>query len=52
MIGMGADGAIVGSAIVDMASKGKGVGELLALVASLKKGTRAIAKPSLTVRTT
>ena len=49
VIGMGAEGAIVGSAIVDMASKGRGVEELLKLVDSLKKGARVMAKPSLTV---
>ena len=49
VIGMGADGAIVGSAIVDMVAKGQGVDEVLAFVDTLKKGTKT--KQSLTVHT-
>ncbi|HTX43899.1 MAG TPA: tryptophan synthase subunit alpha, partial [Methanocella sp.] len=41
VIGMGADGAIVGSAIVDMASRGATVAEVLDFVKGLKEGTRA-----------
>jgi tryptophan synthase alpha chain len=41
VIGMGADGAIVGSAIVDMASKGATIAEVLGFVRGLKEGTKA-----------
>jgi tryptophan synthase alpha chain len=41
VIGMGAEGAIVGSAIVDMAARGKGLRETLDFVGDLKEGTRA-----------
>jgi tryptophan synthase alpha chain len=49
VIGLGADGAIVGSAIVGMVAKGKGLQETLDFVAGLKEGTRAGAKPALQV---
>ncbi len=47
VIGMGADGAIVGSAIVDMMARGRGLREILDFVDSLKEGTRQEARPAL-----
>ena len=41
VIGMGADGVIVGSAIVGLAAKQAGLGEILHFVKALKEGTRA-----------
>jgi len=41
IIGMGADGAIVGSAIVAMVARGAGPGETLGFVKRLKEGTLA-----------
>lgn len=43
VIAMGADGAIVGSAIVDMIEKGAQCEELMAFVRSLKRATRPVA---------
>jgi len=47
VIGMGAAGAIVGSAIVGMVGKGAGMGDILSFTKALKEGTRPIAVPSL-----
>ncbi|WP_272941630.1 tryptophan synthase subunit alpha [Methanocella conradii] len=50
VIGMGADGAIVGSAIVDMAARKAGVHAILGYVKKLKEGTMPIApKPGVNV---
>jgi len=49
VLGMGADGAIVGSAIVDMVARGKGLRETLDFVGELKEGTRASARTVLRV---
>jgi tryptophan synthase alpha chain len=49
VIDMGADGAIVGSAIVDMAAKGAGIAEVLGLAKRLKEGTRPKAGQALEV---
>jgi tryptophan synthase alpha chain len=49
VINMGADGAIVGSAIVGMAAKGAGIGEILSFVKELKEGTKAGAGQALVV---
>lgn len=49
VIGMGADGAIVGSAIVDMAAKKTGIGEVLGFVKGLKEGTKTKTGQALVV---
>lgn len=49
VMGMGAAGAIVGSAIVDMAAKKAGIGEVLGFVKELKEGTKAGAGQALVV---
>jgi tryptophan synthase alpha chain len=47
VIGMGAAGAIVGSAIVGMVGKGAGIRDILGFTKALKDGTRPIAVPRL-----
>ena len=49
VIGMGAGGAIVGSAIVDMAARGAGVDKVMEFVDELKSGTQIERKPELQV---
>jgi tryptophan synthase alpha chain len=50
VLGMGADGAIVGSAIVGLAAKGAGIAALLQFVEGLKSGTRPGAKTAVKIR--
>jgi tryptophan synthase alpha chain len=50
VLGMGADGAIVGSAIVGLAAKGTDTAELLRFVEGLKSGTKPGAKTAVKIR--